>query len=156
MWNICLFRSLLVFNTVAPFKASVQRCGCKVKVLICASCVFLKVITVLSKDKGHLSNLSSRGLVCVCLIWKGVGVLGLWTRRPNVWPVVQWNYPYVLPGVWHVFVLCFRCRWVSAGRWCVSTTADLQEHFRQLCLCVSRWLCDGETPGLGAVSRCGL
>lgn len=37
----------------------------------------------------------------------------------------------------------------------MSTKADLQEHFRQLCLHVPGRLRDGECPRLGAVSRYG-
>lgn len=38
----------------------------------------------------------------------------------------------------------------------MSTSESLQEHFRQLCLCLPRWLFDGDGPGHGAMSRCGL
>lgn len=110
------------------FKASVQRGGCKVKVLICAFCVFLKVITVLR----YLGTpvLERLGLY-MCACFKKV------TKRPNVW------------------TLCFifRCWWVSAGRWCVSTAADVQEHFWQFYLHMSGRFCDGDTPGHSELSR---
>ncbi len=143
----------LLLNRSASFKASVQRRALQSQgTHLCLSCLFEGNYCFEQRQETFKHLVLER--LCVLKWWGLAGLCGREGQKNLDCCAIK--LAKCVAGVWHMFALCCRCGRVSAGCWCLSTTADLQEHFWQLRLRVPRWLRDGDPPGLIEMPRCGL
>lgn len=142
MWNICVFGSLLVFEDLSKlrYKDVVTRSRYSF-----VPVMFVKVIIVFDNtDKERSSNFTSLGDTvcgaCVSVCFKKRWGWVVWTRRPKIQTVVQWNYPNVLL----VLDTCL-CRF-----------ADVDECQRDADVCPPRQTCKNTFGSFVCVCRDGF